>query len=127
MESINQWFNELRFSESISSLAFEKFLLPLQPPTISTQTLVSANYAMAGDDQCGMVACTCARHRAHRFRFSNRVGDLLIRTRLAKRNASQFFPHTPLKRGRLNVEWKINVRRLAVKPRQHLIKPQIQT
>src|SRR5258706_7909877 len=81
---------------------------------------------MTGNHQGHMIRGAGAGNGAHGFRFADRLSDLLIRTRAARRDALQLFPYSPLKSGCLDVERQFDPRTLACQVLEYLTQPKIQ-
>jgi hypothetical protein len=61
---------------------------------------------MARDRTANVVRAACLRHRAHRLRSTDAVGDVGIPRRLADRNRPQRLPNALLERGATHVQGK---------------------
>src|SRR5438132_2839977 len=96
-----------------SSFVCQQFLLSIQPPTITTKSLILANDTVTGNHQCDRIRGTGTSHCANRFLLAYRFRHFAIRVSLATWNHPELFPNLSLKCRSLKVERKIDARSLA--------------
>ena len=78
---------------------------------------------MTGNHDGNVIARARAGNGPHCFGIADGRGDFLIRARAAERNPLQLFPDAQLKRGRLQIEGKIEAWALSLELFEHLIQP----
>src|SRR5215831_15049802 len=93
------------------ALLREQEALPLDAPLVTGEPTVAANDAMTGHDNRDAIARARLRHGATRARRADRVGDLRVRSPLARRNGLKRVPNAALKLGSGQIE-RYSIRRL---------------
>ena len=89
-------------------LPIQQRRLSLHAPPISGKAPVFLHHAMARHHDRDRVRAAGIRHGTHRFRTANRLGELGVAPRLARRDALQLFPNHLLKRSSAQIERKFN-------------------
>src|ERR1051325_3793477 len=96
------------------ALPLEQGLLAVGSPAIAPEVAVRADDAVAGNHERRRVRRAGARDRPGRGRHADASRDVRVGPRLPERNLPELLPHTPLERGRADVERQIEIRSRAV-------------
>ena len=100
-------------SDPRASLRVDQRALAREAPAVTTEAAVTADHAMAGDQNRDAVARAGGGDRTRRARRTDRGRGLRVRHDFAGRDPAQIVPDTHLERGAAQVERQRRARRMA--------------
>ena len=107
----------------MSGFALKQLVFAADPPTVARLMPILTNHSTAGNHNRGRIGGASAGHSANRLRSPNRTCHLAVGPSGSVGNAPQLFPDSPLKGGRLNVGWQVQIRLLTAQMRQNPLDP----